>query len=350
MATIVLTGGGSAGHCTPHLALLPYLKNDFEKIYYIGSKNGIEKEIIEKQGIPYYSIPCAKLVRSLSAKNLTMPFKVIAGINEAGKILDLLSPDVVFSKGGYVALPVVFAASKRNIPIIAHESDYTVGLANKLSANKTKKVFTSFPSTARALKNGEYIGSPIRNLLKNTNKTDALKFFKFSGEKPILLVMGGSLGAEKINKVFRYSLDNILPKFDVIHICGKGGIDKNINKKGYYQAEYLHNIEYALTIASVCVTRAGSNALFELLSLKKPCVVIPLPKGTSRGDQVLNASYFQKEGVISVLPQNDLTANSLTNYIYAVYANRFYIERTLSIKPVEDKSREISRRLADYAR
>ncbi len=350
MATIILTGGGTAGHCTPHLAVLPYIKNDFDKIYYIGSETGIERNIIEKNGIPYFSVPCAKFNRKFTTKNLKIPFTLISGIKSAGKILDKLKPDVIFSKGGYVSVPTVLAARKRNIPVIAHESDYTVGLANKITAKYCKKVLTSFSETAKTLKNGEYVGSPIRNNLSNNSKNKNLAYFGFKNNKPIILVTGGSQGATAINKVLRDCIDDLLPKFNVIHICGKGNIVKELTKTGYYQTEYLDNIETAFSVTSVCVTRAGSNALFELLSLKIPCVVIPLPKGVSRGDQVLNAEYFQKLGLITVLPQNVLTKESLYLTITSCYANRFNIEKNFYKHPICDKSRQISRILADYIR
>lgn len=349
MATIILTGGGTAGHCIPHLAVLPYLKNDFDKIYYIGSENGIEKEIIQKNGIPYYSVPCAKFNRKLTAKNIKIPFTLVSGIHYAGKILDELKPDVIFSKGGYVSVPTVLAAKKRKIPVVAHESDYTIGLANKITSKYCKKILTSFSDTAKTVKNGEYIGAPIRSNLTSVKKI-APSVFGFKNDKPVIAITGGSQGAVAINKTVRDCLNDLLPKFNVIHICGKGNVDKNINKTGYYQTEYVDNIETVFSISSVCVTRAGSNALFELLSIKKPCVVIPLPKGISRGDQVLNAEYFQKLGLISVLQQNVLTKESLYLAITSCYANRYNIEKNLTNHPVNDKSRQISRILADYAR
>ncbi len=350
MATIVLTGGGSAGHCTPHLAVLPYIKNHFDKIYYIGSENGIEREIIEREKIPYYFVPCAKLKRKISADNLTMPFTVIKGIIKAGKILDELKPDVIFSKGGYVSVPTVIAGKKRNIPIVSHESDYTVGLANKITARCCKKVLTSFPETAKTVKNGEFIGAPIRRLSKKIERKDALKIFGFSGKKPILLAVGGSLGATAINDVLRTALDGVLIDFDVIHVCGKGNVLDDLNRSGYFQTEFLSKIETAYAVTDVCVTRAGSNACFELLNLKIPCVFIPLPKGISRGDQVLNASYFEKYGLASVLSQDALTAQSLKNYVDATYANRFNLRKNFDKHPISDKSRQISRILCDYAK
>ncbi len=350
MASIVLTGGGTAGHCTPNLALLPYLKNDFENIYYIGSKNGIEKEIIEKENIPYFGVKCAKLNRAITLKNLKIPFEVTSGIIQAGKILDKLKPDVIFSKGGYVAIPTVIAAKQRKIPVIAHESDFTIGLANKISAKFCKKILTSFQETAKTIKNGEFVGSPIRIKINTTLSKDDFRKFGFAGEKPVLLVTGGSTGAKYLNDVLRQALPNLTPKFDVLHICGKHNLDKRINCTGYYQVEYMHDIEKAFSIADVCISRAGSNAVFELLSLKKPCVLVPLPKGISRGDQILNAKYFQKLGLVSVLEQDCLTDQSLIYNVNAVYANRFNIKKNFDLNPIDDKSPQIAKILCDYAR
>lgn len=349
MATIILTGGGSAGHVTPHLAILPYLKNDFDKIYYIGSKNGIEKNIIENIGIPYYPITTAKLIRKFNGKNFLIPFKVLTGINEAGKILDKLKPNVIFSKGGYVSVPVVMAAKKRKIPIVSHESDYSIGLANKIAAKYSKRVLTSFPDTAKEIKKGEFVGSPIRkNLIIKPNK-ELYAQFGFKGDKPILLIIGGSQGSKAINDIVRQSINDLLKDFDIIHICGKGNLDCEINKKGYFQVEYMNNIENAFTVASVCVSRAGSNSIFELASLKKPCVLIPLPKGISRGDQTQNALYFEKLGLASVLQQESLTSTSLITQIYAAYRNNDILQKNFAKNPVKDASRIISRILADSA-
>lgn len=348
MATIILTGGGTAGHCTPHLAILPFLRKKFDNIYYIGSEHGIEKEIIKNNNIEYYSVSCAKLVRKFTIKNFTIPFKVILGIKEAGKILDKLKPDVVFSKGGYVSIPTVIAAKNRKIPVVSHESDYTIGLANKLTAKHCKKVLTSFPETAKHVPNGKHVGSPIRNSLSSINKTDALKYFNLNGIKPVLLVTGGSQGAKVINQVIRESLDEILPKFDVIHVCGKNNLTSKKTPQGYYQVEFLNNMEYAFSVASVCVSRAGSNTVFELMSLKIPCVLIPLPKATSRGDQILNAEYFQKLGLATVLPQESLSKDSLINYVNATYANRYNIARNFDKHPINDASKIIADILCDY--
>ncbi len=350
MATIVLTGGGTAGHCIPHLALLPYLKNDFKNIYYIGSEKGLEKDIIEKENIPFFSVPCVKFRRNLSLKNLSIPFLMLAGITKAGKILDKLKPNVVFSKGGYVAIPTVIAAKRRGIPVISHESDYSMGLANKFLSKYSKKVLTSFPETAKECKNGEYLGSPIRTNLYKVSRKELLSSFGFSGNKPILLITGGSLGAKKINGVLREALPDLLKTYDIIHICGKGNLNEKIKDNGYFQTEFISNMSYALSLCSLCVTRAGANTLFELLSMGIPSILIPLPKGASRGDQIENATYFQKLGLVSVLPQEALTKNSLILSINATYHARNTIKKNLVLHPVRDKSRQISRIIADYKR
>ncbi len=348
MATLILTGGGTAGHCTPNLALLPYLRDKFDKIYYIGSKKGIERDIITKTDIPYYPIECAKLRRSLTLKNLTIPYTVFLGVKEAGKILDQLKPSVIFSKGGYVALPTVIAAHKRKIPVVSHESDYSAGLANKLTAKYCKKVLTTFPETAKQFSNGLYVGAPIRRELYGLKKKASVKSFDFAGDKPVLLVTGGSQGSKAINDALRLALEQLLAKFDVIHICGKNNLYKDKTPKGYYQTEFLTDIERAFCACDVCVSRAGSNTLFELLSLKKPTVLIPLPKGNSRGDQVLNAEYFERKGLVTVLPQKVLTADSLLNAINATYANRFNLKLSFDNFESLDATKRIADIICEY--
>lgn len=349
MATIVLTGGGTAGHCTPNIALLPYLKKDFDRIVYIGSENGIEKEIVKNANLEYFGVPCTKLKRGEIIKNLSIPFTLTHGIIKAGKILDKIKPDVVFSKGGFVSLPTVISAYRRKIPVISHESDFTVGLANKISARLSKKVLTSFPETAKTLKNGEFVGPPLRKEIFNSNKAESLKNFGFNGRKPILLVTGGSQGAKILNQTIRSALPYLLPKFDVLHICGKNNLIEEKTPHGYIQTEYVNNMEDALSIASVCVSRAGSNTLFELMSLKIPCVLIPLPKGTSRGDQILNANYFEKLGLACVVRQESLSEKSLFLAINSAYSNRLNFLRNFENYPIKDSSRQITRIIADHA-
>ncbi|MBO4251618.1 MAG: undecaprenyldiphospho-muramoylpentapeptide beta-N-acetylglucosaminyltransferase [Clostridia bacterium] len=347
MATIILTGGGTAGHVIPHLALLPYLKKDFAKIYYIGSENGMERSIIEKAGIKYFAVPCAKLVRSFTLKNLEIPFKVFAGIKESGKILDDLKPDVVFSKGGYVSLPVVFAAKKRRIPVIAHESDFTLGLANKISAKYCELVLTAFPDPAKKLKNGLFVGTPIRRSVFTAKKSDGIKTFNLSGKKPVILVTGGSLGSSAINYAIRQSLDDLLPNFDVIHACGKGNLS-GIKKQGYTEVDFTDKMDTALACADLCISRAGANTVFEMASLFKPMLLIPLPKGVSRGDQILNAEYFQSLNFADILYQDNLTPDTLTSAINQLYAKRFKLSKNYKANPITDASEKIAAIIARY--
>ncbi len=348
MSTIVLTGGGTAGHCTPHLAVIPHLKKYFDTIYYIGSYNGIEKDIIEKAGIEYFGVSTVKLNRKICLENLSIPRKLIKGVKESGKLLDRLQPSIIFSKGGFVALPVVIAGKKRNIPIVCHESDLTIGLANKISSKFCARVITSFPETAKTIKNGEYVGSPIRNFA-DSEKQNASSKFGFKGEKPVLLALGGSSGATFINELLRASLNDLLPNFDIVHIVGKNNLAK-ITKPGYYQCEYLSDIETAYAICSVCLSRAGSNTVFELLSQNVPTLLIPLPKGVSRGDQVDNAEYFERLGLVYVLEQNKATRQSLSLYLSAIYANRFNVKRNIKNANIIDASEKIARIIADLKR
>lgn len=344
MSTIILTGGGTAGHCMPNVALIPHLKSKFKNIYYIGSPNGIEKGIIKKLGIPYYEIPCAKLNRSFDPKNFLMPFKVINGISKAGKIIDKLKPDVIFSKGGYVALPTVIAGHKRKIPVIAHESDLTIGLSNRITSNMCKKVLTAFPETAEKLKNGEHVGLPLKKSLFTEIDVDkTIKSFGLSDKKPILLITGGSQGAKSINDVVYSALPSLLKKFEIIHVCGKGNINPNLKENGYKQFEFLSNIEEAIKICSVCITRAGANTLFELLALKVPCLVIPLSNKSSRGDQILNAEYFQKLGMINVLNQQSLSPSSLVLAVNSTYANKDNLIKNINKNPIKDASKNVCR-------
>lgn len=347
MQSIVLTGGGTAGHCIPNIALIPYLKKKFNKIYYIGSENGIEKQLIEQIGIPYFSTPCAKFNRSITLKNFAIPFKTLSGYLTAGNILDKLKPNIIFSKGGYVSIPTILAGHKRSIPIISHESDFTPGLANKISARFCKKVLTSFPETALMIKNGLYVGPPIKQL--SASKIESLKYFGFSGHKPIILITGGSLGAQTINNTVTASLPILLKNFDVLHICGKNNISNEIRLNGYVQKEFVTQMEKAYAVADVCVSRAGSNTVFELLSLMKPCLLIPLAKSSSRGDQIFNAKYFLNRNAVSVLFQESLTSKNLIKSIEETYKNRKILIENISKLNINNSCEEIVNQLDKYS-
>lgn len=307
---IIMTGGGTAGHVTPNLALVPKLKEMGFDIKYIGSYDGIEKEIIGDAKIPYYTISSGKLRRYFDMKNFTDPFKVIKGVYQAKRILDKEKPNVIFSKGGFVAVPVVIAASMKKIPVISHESDLTPGLANKLSAPFCDKLCVTFRESLNYVKDGKGVltGTPIRKEILCGNKLKGIELTGFKNNKEIILVIGGSLGAKSINDEIRLHLNEILKEFNIIHICGKGNLDSKMNNiEGYKQFEYVKDeLPHFLQAADYVVSRAGANVIFELLALKKPTLLIPLSKKISRGDQILNANSFEKEGYSLVLDEDEM--------------------------------------------
>lgn len=329
---IILTGGGTAGHVTPNIALIPHLKEAGYEIVYIGSYEGIEKRLISDfPEIPYYGIATGKFRRYLDLKNLTDPFRVIKGFAEAKKILKREKPDVLFSKGGFVSVPVVRAAASLHIPCIIHESDMTPGLANKLCIPIAQKVCCNFPETLKMLPEEKAVltGSPIREELSSGNKIAALDLCKFTVSKPVVMVIGGSLGAASVNQVVRDALDALLQDFQVVHICGKDKVDNLLlNVNGYKQFEYLKTeLKDVFAMADVIISRAGANAICELLALKKPNLLIPLPAGSSRGDQLLNAASFESQGYSMVIQEEDLTPELLVEKVQELYFTRqIYID------------------------
>lgn len=326
MKRIILTGGGTAGHVTPNIALIPGLKKSGFDIHYIGSYQGIERELIEQCDIPYHGISSGKLRRYFSIKNFTDPFRVLKGFHEANKLIRSLKPDVIFSKGGFVAVPVVHAGKRNKVPCLIHESDMTPGLANKLSFSSAAKICCSFPETVAHLPAEKAVltGLPIREELLSGNKTAAMEFCHFKPGKPVLLVMGGSLGALSVNKAIRVILPQLLEKYQVIHICGKGKLDETLNSlKGYAQFEYMKNaLRDIFALADVVVSRAGANAICELLALRKPNLLIPLPAAASRGDQILNARSFLQQGFSMVMNEEEISSEKLLSAIDHLYNNR----------------------------
>ncbi len=322
MKKIILTGGGTAGHVTPNIALLPSLLQNSYEVSYIGSYNGIEKELIEAADIPYYAISSGKLRRYLDFKNLSDPFKVLKGLGQAIRLMRKLKPDIIFSKGGFVSVPVVFAAKLCHIPVIIHESDITPGLANKLAITAAKKVCCNFPETLKYLPKEKAIltGSPIRQELFSGNAEKARAYCHFDEEKPTLLVIGGSTGSKIINDAIRAELPSLLNKYQIIHLCGKGNLDNRFHQtKGYAQFEYISKeLKDMFALADIVVSRAGANAICELLALHKPNILIPLSAAASRGDQILNAKSFEKQGFSYVIEEEHLTAKSLLDGINIV--------------------------------
>lgn len=331
MKRIVLTGGGTAGHVTPCIALMPALKKEGYDIHYIGSYNGIERKLIEEYNIPYYGISSGKFRRYLDVKNFTDPFRVVKGYFEARKILKQLKPDIIFSKGGFVTVPVVLAAKACHIPVIIHESDMTPGLANKLAIPVAKKVCTNFPETINYIPRDKAVltGTPIRKELFAGNKIKGLDFCGFTANKPVIMIIGGSTGSKTINDIIRGMLPTLLREYQIIHLCGKGNLDPKLEGiKGYAQFEYIKDELSDLFAASTLViSRAGANAICEILALRIPNILIPLGQKASRGDQILNAESFEQQGYSYVLKEEDLSISSLLEAIETVMANRQkYIE------------------------
>ena len=326
MKKIVMTGGGTAGHVTPNIALFDSLQKDGYEIHYIGSYEGIEKGLIEDKKIPYYGISSGKFRRYRSWKNLTDPFRVLHGFFQARRLLGRIRPNVVFSKGGFVSVPVVMAAKTRHIPVIIHESDLTPGLANKLAMPSATKVCCNFPETLPYLTKEKAVltGSPIRQELLHGNKQAAKDFCGFTDDLPILMVMGGSIGSVYINNAIRGCIDTLLTKYQIIHLCGKGNIDESLkDKKGYAQFEYIsENLPDLFAAADLVVARAGANSICELLALHKPNILIPLSRNASRGDQILNANSFAKQGFSAVLEEEEVTSEKLMATIDDVMAHR----------------------------
>ncbi len=336
--TIVFTGGGTAGHVTPNLALIEKLDRAEWDIHYIGT-DGMEKDLLKAvPDVTYHEIDSGKLRRYASLKTLSMPFHVQKGFHQAKKILKTLKPAVLFSKGGYVSVPVV-AAAKRICPVLTHESDYTPGLANKIDAHYADKVLVTFADTVPLVKGnkGVHTGTPIRPELYAGSRERALQFTGLSGRKPVLLVTGGSLGAVAVNVAVREALPELIKTFDVVHLCGKGKLDENVKAEGYLQYEYIRNeMADLFALADVVVSRAGANAVFELLALHKPMLLLPLSGASTRGDQELNAEYFKKRGYARVLLADEVSADSVLKEVTALYeARETYIETMKNAEGVD---------------
>lgn len=331
MKKIVLTGGGTAGHVTPNIAMLPALHEADYDIHYIGSFEGIESRLIPDFDVPYYGISTGKFRRYFDLKNFSDPFRVIKGYMDAKKILKELKPDVVFSKGGFVAVPVVRAAADLKIPCIIHESDMTPGLANKLCIPVAKKVCCNFPETLQNLPTGKAVltGTPIRSELTKGNKITALDICGFTTDKPVIMVVGGSQGSAAINQVVREALPKLLEDFQVLHICGKDKVDNlMLSIPGYKQFEYVKTeLKDFFALADLVISRAGANAICELLALKKPNILVPLSAG-SRGDQILNAASFEEQGFSVVIREEALDCSVLVDKVREVYEQKhLYLEK-----------------------
>ena len=347
MKKIVLTGGGTAGHVTPNIALMPALKEAGYEITYIGSKKGMEKGLIEATGTKYYGISSGKLRRYFDWKNFSDPFRVMNGFFEAKRILRKIKPDVIFSKGGFVSVPVVLAAKALHIPAVIHESDMTPGLANRIALRGATTVCCNFPETVEKIQGNRAIwtSTPIRQELFSGDANRGLSFcgFDSANDKPVLLIIGGSQGSVFINNAVRGSLDELLKDFRIIHLCGKGNLDESLkNREGYAQYEFISKeLPDLFAAADIIISRAGANAIFELLALKKPNILIPLGLNASRGDQILNARSFEKQGFSKVLEEESVTAELLTDTVRKVYADRDQYILAMEASPSGDSIAKI---------
>jgi UDP-N-acetylglucosamine--N-acetylmuramyl-(pentapeptide) pyrophosphoryl-undecaprenol N-acetylglucosamine transferase len=346
MKSIVLCGGGTAGHVIPALALLPKLKRHFGTIAYIGEKGGIEEKLAREKGLPFHLVTCAKLKRSLSPSNLKIPFLLVKGVRDARKALEKLRPAAVFSKGGYVALPVVLAAYSLKIPVVAHESDLTPGVSNRISSRFCRCVCASFEECAGRFKNGVYTGSPVREELK---KGVRRRFSGFDENKPNLLIMGGSSGARFLNDILRQCLGQLLARYNVIHLAGAGNLISHA-APNYLQIEFLEDVADIYASADLVVCRAGANTLLEMLALQKPMLLIPLPKsGSSRGDQQQNAAYFAGRGYALMADQRELGREEFIKKIEHLQKAAGTLRENMKKARLKDGNTEVVKQILKYS-
>lgn len=349
MKRIVLTGGGTAGHVTPNLALIPRLLKDGWDVHYVGEANSVEQRLTSSiEGVTYHAVSCGKLRRYFDVKNFTDPFKVIKGVGQATALIRKLRPDVVFSKGGFVSVPVVYGAKLNGVPIVCHESDMTPGLANKLTAPFAKVLCCTFPEAAKlAGAKGLYTGTPIRPEILSGDREKGLKRFGFKDGIPVIMVTGGSSGAQAINEAVYGALGRLTECFQVLHLCGPGNFNTAFEGTGnYMQVEYLdEEMADAYACADIIVSRSGANTLCEILAVRKPALLIPYPKGASRGDQIINAQSFVDRGLAHQLLQEDLTPDSLYKAIIKLYTERGSLYEAIDREPagngLENVLREI---------
>lgn len=349
-----MTGGGSAGHVTPNIALIPKLRENGFNIEYIGTAEGIERKIIEKQKVKYHVIASGKLRRYFDIKNFTDPFRVIKGMWQAYSIIKREKPDIVFSKGGFVSVPVVIGAYFNKVPVIAHESDITPGLANKISTPYCTKICVTFPEALGKLNKNKAVltGTPIRKEILEGSKIKGLGICNFNNDKPVIFIMGGSLGSKKINETIRRNIDRLLQDYNIIHICGKNNIASTlINKTGYRQFEYVDNeLAHLMACSDIIISRAGANSIFEFLALKKPNLLIPLPSSSSRGDQILNAASFEKSSYSMVLREEDMTDEIFINKIIELYKSRESYVKAMSNSKLNNGVEEIIKLILKYCK
>lgn len=352
MKRIILTGGGSAGHVTPNLALIPELLKDGWEVHYIGTIDGIERSLIKDSKVIYHPIKAGKLRRYFNVKNITDPFRVLYGIMQAGSLVKKIKPDIIFSKGGFVSVPVVIGGWFNRVPVIIHESDITPGLANKLAAPFATRICVNFSDAGKGFSSKKiaYTGTPIRKEILSGNINRGLALCRFDTQKPVIMVMGGSLGSRNLNKLVREALPVLLKDFQVVHVCGKGNLDKSLEGlKGYKQFEYISEEQpHIFKIAKLVISRAGANSIFEFLLLKLPSILVPLSSKSSRGDQILNAKAFNKSGYSKMLMEEDLTSDVLSEQITSMYKERGTYLENMEKTNIPNGTAEIMKLIKKY--
>lgn len=336
MKKILFCGGGSAGHVVPNIAIIECL-DGVADCRYIGT-DGIEKRICKECGVTFYECDAVKLVRGKIWRNLAIPFKLIKSVGEAEKIIEDVKPDLIFCKGGYASLPAALAARRTKTPVIAHESDVSAGLANKIIARRCEKILTTFPSTAAEFDRGVCTGSPMRKRLFNRSRAEALKKYNLPDRKT-LLILGGGHGSVKINAAVREIAAEICKNYNILHICGKGNA-ADIKLDGYRQVEFEPDMGLAYACADFAVSRCGSNAANELIALKIPTLFIPLENKASRGDQLKNAEYFQAAGLCRILREGDLTPQNLKVALSALSGDE-KLKKALELSNLHDGNERI---------
>jgi len=342
-ARILFTGGGTAGHVTPNLALMAALASEGHEIHYAGSRDGIERRLVASRGIPYHVLPTGKLRRYLSVENVLDAFRVAAGVVAGWRLARRLRPDLVFSKGGFVSVPVVLGARLAGVPVVAHESDLTPGLATRLVASRVDLVCTSFPDTeipeARMTR---HTGTPVRPELLVGKRARGRDYAELTGDKPVLLVVGGSLGSAFLNGLVRNCLDRLTARYQVVHVCGRGNLAEEIRVPGYVQFEFLGE-PYAdvLAAADLVVSRAGANAVFELIATAKPALLVPLTTAASRGDQVENALWMAERGLAHVVTESALTEDSFLTELETLAAEGPELAERMRATPRPDAMAEL---------
>ena len=351
MKHVLVTGGGSAGHVLPAIPVIEKCLKAGWKVSFIGSRSGLEETLLSGIEISFFSISTGKFRRYFTLKNVVDLFSFCLGIVNSLIIMIRIKPDVIFSKGGFVSLPVVIAGWILRVPILAHESDSSPGLANRISLFFLKTYCTTFPTPSAMYKGLKYklvnTGSPIRHEILHGDAKLGRELLDFGDKKPLLVATGGSLGAEFLNDKIRQGLETLTEDFNVLHVCGKGNLAQ-INKSGYIQKEYVSkNWGDFLAAADLVISRAGANALLELLSLKKVCVFVPLSRRVSRGDQVENARFVSNNKFGCVVQEEGLTVESFIKEIFETFSKRETYQQALNEFRPRDSSALIFKEIVD---